>query len=68
MMKKMEPELYLTLGDYSYEPSLTCWYDIVKPAGFALKVVIGNHDADGSLLHTLLNKFDMARQYYSFVK
>jgi len=66
MMKKMEPELYLTLGDYSYEPSLNCWYDIVKPAGSALKVVVGNHDADGSLLHTLLNKFDMTRQYYSF--
>jgi hypothetical protein len=66
MMKKMEPELYLTLGDYSYEPSLNCWYDIVKPAGSALKVVVGNHDVDGSLLHTLLNKFDMAKQYYSF--
>ena len=66
MMKKMEPELYLTLGDYSYQPSLDCWYDIVKSAGSALKVVVGNHDTDGSLLHTLLNKFDLAKQYYSF--
>ena len=66
MMKKMEPELYLTLGDYSYQPSLDCWYDIVKSAGSALKVVVGNHDTDGSLLHTLLNKFDLSRQYYSF--
>ena len=66
MMKKMEPELYLTLGDYSYEASLNCWYDIVESAGSALKVVVGNHDTDGSLLHTLLKKFDMSRQYYSF--
>ena len=66
MMKKMEPELYLTLGDYSYEPSLDCWYDIVKSAGSALKVVVGNHDTEGSLIHTLMNKFDLAKQYYSF--
>jgi hypothetical protein len=59
----MEPELYLTLGDYSYQPSLDGWYDIIKSAGSALKVVVGNHDTDGSLLHTLLNKFDLARQY-----
>ena len=24
MMKKMEPELYLMLGDYSYEASMDC--------------------------------------------
>jgi hypothetical protein len=55
MMKKMEPELYLTLGDYSYEPSLDC-YDIVKSAGSALKVVLGNHDTEGlkSQMQTLL--------------
>lgn len=66
MMKRMELELYLTLGDYSYEPTLDCWYDIVKSAGSSLKVVVGNHDTEGSLLHTLMNKFDLARQYYSF--
>jgi predicted phosphodiesterase len=66
MMKKMEPELYLALGDYSYEPSLGCWFNIVEPAGSALKVVVGNHDAEGSLLHVLMNKFHLAKQYYSF--
>lgn len=25
MMKSMEPELYLGLGDYSYEKSMDCW-------------------------------------------
>ena len=41
MMKKMKPELYLGLGDYSYEPSVSCWFDIVKEAGPLLKVVVG---------------------------
>lgn len=66
MMKRMEPELYLALGDYSYEPSLDCWFNIVKPAGSALKAVVGNHDTEGSLLRTLMNQFDLAKQYYSF--
>lgn len=66
MMKNMKPELYLTLGDYSYEPTLGCWYDIVKSAGSSLKVVVGNHDTEGSLQKTLMNKFDLSKQYYSF--
>ena len=66
MMKKMEPELYLTLGDYSYESSLDCWYNIVKSAGSAMKVVVGNHDTEGSVLPSLMSKFNLDRQYYSF--
>lgn len=66
MMKNMKPELYLTLGDYSYEPTLDCWYDIVKSAGTSLKVIVGNHDTEETLLETLMNKFDLAKQYYSF--
>ena len=66
MMNRMEPELYLTLGDYSYEPSLDCWFNIVKSAGSALKAVVGNHDTEGSILRTLMNQFDLAKQYYSF--
>ena len=66
MMKQMEPELFLALGDYSYEPSLGCWFNIVESAGPSLKVVVGNHDAEGSLVHSLMNKFNLAKQYYSF--
>ena len=65
-MKKMEPELYLTLGDYSYESSLDCWYNIVKSAGYAMKVVIGNHDTVGSVLPSLMSKFNLNRQDYFF--
>jgi hypothetical protein len=66
MMKQMEPELFLALGDYSYEPSLGCWFNMVESAGLSLKVVVGNHDAEGSLVHALMNKFNLAKQYYSF--
>lgn len=66
MMKTMAPELYLALGDYSYEPSLGCWFNIVESAGSSLKVVVGNHDAEGSLVQTLMNKFNLAKQFYSF--
>ena len=66
MMKNMEPELYLTLGDYSYESTLDCWYDIVKSAGSAMKVVVGNHDTEGSVLPSLMSKFNLDKQYYSF--
>lgn len=66
IMEKMEPELYLGLGDYSYESTMDCWYDIVKSAGPALKIVLGNHDTEGSLLQSLMNKFELTDQYYSF--
>jgi len=66
MMTKMNPELYLTLGDYSYQPTLDCWYDMVKSAGSAMKVVVGNHDM-GSVLSSLMDKFNLPpQQYYSF--
>lgn len=66
VMKKMEPELYLGLGDYSYESTMDCWYTIVESVGSALKVVVGNHDTEGSFLRSLMDKFKLADQYYSF--
>lgn len=46
MMKSMKPELYLGLGDYSYEKSLDCWLDITKSAGNSFKISLGNHDTN----------------------
>ena len=66
MMKKMKPELYLGLGDYSYESSADCWFDIVKKAGPLMKIVVGNHDTEELLLEDLMNKFGLDKQYYSF--
>lgn len=66
MMKSMEPELYLGLGDYSYENSMDCWIDIIKSAGKAFKISLGNHDTEGKLLQAYLDEFELEKQYYSF--
>src|ERR1051325_8900937 len=66
MMKRMQPELYLGLGDYSYESSIDCWLDIVIPAGNAFKISLGNHDTGGKLLREYMNEFKLDKQYYSF--
>jgi len=59
MMKSMEPELYLGLGDYSYEKSLDCWLDITKSAGNSFKISLGNHDTNGKLLQAYMDKFEL---------
>jgi len=42
MMKSMKPELYLGLGDYSYENSIDCWTNIVNSVGESFKIALGN--------------------------
>lgn len=66
MMKSMQPELYLGLGDYSYQKSIDCWLDIVKSAGNAFKISLGNHDAEGNLLQAYMDEFKLEEEYYSF--
>ncbi len=66
MMKSMEPELYLGLGDYSYEKTMDCWLDIIKSAGKAFKISLGNHDTEGKLLQAYMDEFELEKQYYSF--
>lgn len=66
MMKSMKPELYLGLGDYSYQKSIDCWLNIVKSAGSAFKISLGNHDTQGKLLQAYMNEFKLDKQYYSF--
>ena len=66
MMKSMNPELYLGLGDYSYQNSIDCWANIVKSVGNAFKITLGNHDTAGQLLKAYMDKFGLEKQYYSF--
>lgn len=66
MMKSMEPELYLGLGDYSYEKSIDCWLNIVKSVGNAFKIALGNHDTGGELLQDYMDEFRLDKPYYSF--
>jgi predicted phosphodiesterase len=66
MMKSMKPELYLGLGDYSYESSIDCWANIVNSVGESFKIALGNHDTQGQLLKAYMDKFNLEKQYYSF--
>jgi len=66
MMKSMEPELYLGLGDYSYQESIDCWVNIVKSAGKTFKISLGNHDTQDKLLQAYMDEFNLKKQYYSF--
>lgn len=66
MMKSMNPELYLGLGDYSYSNSIDCWHNIVKSVDKNFKIALGNHDTEEKLLKGYMDKFDLKKQYYSF--
>jgi hypothetical protein len=65
--KSMSPQLLLGLGDFSYDKTATCWFDIIKPVNSITKINIGNHETDGeSLLNSYLNHFGLSKQFYSF--
>src|ERR687890_2504223 len=58
------PEIVLGLGDYSYDDSADCWFDITQPIDNIMKISIGNHDVED--LEALMNHFGLTEQYYSF--
>jgi predicted phosphodiesterase len=66
MMKSMKPELYIGLGDYSYQTSIDCWVNIVNSVGKSFKITLGNNDTQGQLLKAYMDKFELEKQYYSF--
>jgi predicted phosphodiesterase len=66
MMKSMKPELYLGLGDYSYELSADCWLNIIKSVGNSFKISLGNHDTLSQKLQAYMDEFKLEKQYYSF--
>jgi predicted phosphodiesterase len=62
-----EPELVLSLGDFSYQATADCWFDIIQPIDSKMKIVIGNHDDNTTtLLNQYMNHFNLEKQYYSF--
>src|ERR687889_2116168 len=54
------PEIVLGLGDYSYDDSADCWFDIVQPIDNIMKISIGNHDVED--LEALMNHFGLTEQ------
>jgi hypothetical protein len=66
-VKSMNPQSLLALGDYSYDKTATCWFDIIKPVQSITKINIGNHETEGeSMLNSYLNHFGLSKQFYSF--
>jgi 3',5'-cyclic AMP phosphodiesterase CpdA len=69
-----KPDIFLVLGDLSYEPSMNCWYDMTKELDSKIKIAIGNHEDEeeklkgGSkeLKDSLLKHYDLQNSYYSF--
>ena len=41
-----KPDLFLVLGDLSYEPTMDCWYDMTEKLDSKTKIAIGNHEDD----------------------
>ena len=67
-----KPDIFLVIGDLSYEPSLDCWYDMTKALDSKTKIAIGYHEDDeekgGSqeLTNSLLKHYNLHNSYYSF--
>ena len=69
-----KPDIFLVIGDLSYEPSLDCWFDMTKILDTKTKIAIGNHEGDeekekgGSqeLTNSLLKHYNLPNSYYSF--
>jgi Calcineurin-like phosphoesterase len=67
-INKLDPELVLGLGDYTFESiSPDCWFDISDPIDDKMKIAIGNHDLDYQIsYYQLLDHYNLQEPYYSF--
>ncbi|HJT83147.1 MAG TPA: metallophosphoesterase [Nitrososphaeraceae archaeon] len=69
-----QPDIFLVLGDLSYEPTMNCWYEMTKALDSKIKIAIGNHEDEeekekgGSkeLKDSLLQHYTLPNSYYSF--
>ena len=69
-----KPDLFLVIGDLSYEPTMDCWYNMTKLLDSKIKIAIGNHEDEeekvkgGSkqLTESLLNHYNLQNPYYAF--
>ncbi len=69
-----KPDIFLVLGDLSYEPTMDCWYSMTKGLDSKIQIAIGNHEdyeekAKGGskeLKDSLLKHYNLQNSYYSF--
>jgi hypothetical protein len=61
------PELVIGLGDYSYQDTADCWFEMIAPLDHKMKIAIGNHDVETTaLLNQYMSHFNLTKQFYSF--
>jgi Calcineurin-like phosphoesterase len=68
-----DPELVLSLGDYSYKNSADCWFGIVDTIIGKMIIAIGDHEHDvpgegenPELLDEYMDRFGLEQQYYTY--
>ena len=71
-IQKKNPELVIGAGDYSYDESADCWFDIIQPFKSKMKIAMGDHeysDTSGGeigVINQYLKPLNLAKTYYSF--
>jgi hypothetical protein len=61
------PERVFGLGDYSYDDTGTCWFNIIAPIDSITKIAIGNHEDDSDEgFSGYMSHFGLSQTYYSY--
>jgi hypothetical protein len=61
------PEIVFGLGDYSYQPTGTCFFNTIAPIDSITKITFGNHeDDDTEGFSGYITHFGLSQTYYSF--
>src|ERR1051325_833125 len=61
------PEIVFGLGDYSYQPTGTCFFNTIAPIDSITKITFGNHeDDDTEGFSGYITNFVLSQTYYSF--
>src|SRR4029078_4724472 len=61
------PEIVFGLGDYSYQPTGTCFFNTIAPIDSITKIAFGNHeDDDTEGFSGYMTHFGLSQTFYSF--
>ncbi len=67
VMKKLDPDLVLGLGDYVFDNKTSCFFDMIQPFETKMKIAFGKHDLrNESVFQDYLDHFNIKSQYYSY--
>ena len=65
-IRNQGPERIFALGDYSYQPTATCWLNIINPVKSITRIAIGNHEDDSNEdFSKYMSSFGLSSSYYA---